>query len=942
MPLYIKSLRSIQGHSGACSRESNRVLVTRAAKPCLVLLFFVLLAPFFSPAAAQNQNDLKRAQAFYEKALQEKKPAARIELLQKAAQLCDGNAATALPPASQRQVATIYWALGREFFQQAKWQAAILHLEKAVAADSTLYAAHTTLGLIYFQQRRYEAAIATYKKVLVTQPAAQLYNNLGAAYEAKGDWRAALESYQHALAMDANLTLAQKNLRRVQEKLALANPVAPAGAPTAAVDSARLAAQRHDSLAALTKKSARNTNKIKPKMEKAPDARNPITAKNTRATEKSPDKKNPPAVKPRPESVWAAQNLRPAKAAKDTAHNMSSSASPAASQKKKTTAADLKPQLPTPSSSAQMASDSIKIPADDFSGAAAGQKMLAEQINLSVATSLPPPARTAVTPRANSSNHSNIAYLCGAGVVLCGILIYTQRRRLGRVWLQFRPALASPNVGVIPEERLLPAGVARHAVNANDTGTQLKLLPSRTAAAVATADFAPVETNEHAEARQPSLQTQAFFAEMIAAEPEIEEFEESRAESSVALEAELKPTAADVAVSPAMSSPLPDAKEEERQAIELLAPTSPVAPTLTLNGKNGPVSLPQLESESASAPATSEALIEISSTSQKVTIVEASPNTEESPLPFDNEPATPSPRNEQETATSPQPVNSDKAERHENLALAGQPTLGRYLIEREIGKGAMGKIYLAFDPKLDRRVVIKTVCFNLATSETDTAVLKDRVYREARAIAKLGHPNIVVVYDVEDDKDLSYIVMEHIEGRDLRQALKSERRFEYQRAIKIMAQVCSALDYAHQAGIVHRDIKPSNIMLLPDDKAKVTDFGIAKIADNFSLTLPGHVLGTPSYMAPEQLEGEALDGRADIFSLGVVFYELLTGGRPFAGDSLAALAYKIVHKMHIPPSLQNVELPLELDEIVSRALAKQPEERYQTAEEFREALLKVT
>jgi serine/threonine-protein kinase len=268
-------------------------------------------------------------------------------------------------------------------------------------------------------------------------------------------------------------------------------------------------------------------------------------------------------------------------------------------------------------------------------------------------------------------------------------------------------------------------------------------------------------------------------------------------------------------------------------------------------------------------------------------------------------------------------------------------TIGRYLVEREIGKGAMGKIYLAFDPKLDRRVVIKTVCFNLAASEADTAALKDRIYREARAIAKLSHPNIVVVYDVEDDKELSYIVMEHLEGRDLRQALQNERRFDYPRAIKIVAQVCSALDYAHQAGIIHRDIKPSNIMLLPDDKAKVTDFGIAKIADNFSLTLPGHVLGTPSYMAPEQFEEETFDGRADIFSLGVVFYELLTGSRPFAGDSLAALAYKIVHKMHIPPSLQNVELPLELDEIVHRALAKQPEERYQTAQEFREALLAV-
>jgi serine/threonine-protein kinase len=267
--------------------------------------------------------------------------------------------------------------------------------------------------------------------------------------------------------------------------------------------------------------------------------------------------------------------------------------------------------------------------------------------------------------------------------------------------------------------------------------------------------------------------------------------------------------------------------------------------------------------------------------------------------------------------------------------------LGRYMIEREIGKGAMGNIYLARDPKLDRRVVIKTVCFSLASSEVDIASLRDRIYREARAIAKLSHPNIVVIYDVEDDAEMSYIVMEYIEGRDLRQVLKTEHLLDYERTRKIVAQVCGALDYAHRAGIIHRDVKPSNIMLLPNDKVKVTDFGIAKIADNFSLTLPGHVLGTPSYMAPEQFEGEEIDGRADIFSLGVVLYELVTGCRPFHGKTMASLAYKIVHKMHVPPSLQNVELPMALDEIIGRALAKEPEERYQTAEAFREALVGV-
>ncbi|MEK7727233.1 MAG: serine/threonine-protein kinase, partial [candidate division KSB1 bacterium] len=267
--------------------------------------------------------------------------------------------------------------------------------------------------------------------------------------------------------------------------------------------------------------------------------------------------------------------------------------------------------------------------------------------------------------------------------------------------------------------------------------------------------------------------------------------------------------------------------------------------------------------------------------------------------------------------------------------------IGRYVIEKELAQGTTGKIYKAWDPKLDRIVVLKTVQYGLSTSPNEIAALKDRIYREARAIAKLSHPNIVIVYDVDDLPEFSYLVMEYLEGRDLKQVLEHEHRLECGRALEIAAQVCNAMEYAHRAGVFHRDLKPSNIMLLEQDDVKVMDFGIAKISNYLSLTQTGRVLGTPSYMAPEQIEGQTTDGRADLFSLGIVLYELLVGKRPFLADSLAALAYKIVHKTQMPPSLENVELPLALDEVLNRALAKKPEERYQNAAELREALVRV-
>lgn len=267
--------------------------------------------------------------------------------------------------------------------------------------------------------------------------------------------------------------------------------------------------------------------------------------------------------------------------------------------------------------------------------------------------------------------------------------------------------------------------------------------------------------------------------------------------------------------------------------------------------------------------------------------------------------------------------------------------IGRYIIEKEIGRGAAGRIYKAWDPKLDRTVVIKTVSYSLTANDDEIRRLKARVYREARAAAKLNHPNIVVVYDVEDEPTFSYIVMEYIEGPDLRELLLQENKISPPRSLNILVQVCKALQFSHSAGIIHRDIKPSNILIIEKDKVKVTDFGIAKVSNHMTLTQTGRVVGTPSYMAPEQIEGADIDGRADIFSLGVVFYELLTGQRPFLGESLAALAYKIVHVEPTPPSLINLELSDTYDEIVSRAITKDPADRFQSISDFMRDLQRV-
>ncbi len=260
-----------------------------------------------------------------------------------------------------------------------------------------------------------------------------------------------------------------------------------------------------------------------------------------------------------------------------------------------------------------------------------------------------------------------------------------------------------------------------------------------------------------------------------------------------------------------------------------------------------------------------------------------------------------------------------------------QKKIGRYEVTSVMGQGAMGTVYKAVDPLIERVVAIKTI--NLELSIDERAEFEERFYREAKSAGRLNHPNIVTIYDVGETDEAAYIAMEYLEGESLREMLDSGVVLPIQRICSIAAQVASALDYAHENGVVHRDIKPANIMISRNRDVKLMDFGIALIPTG-SRTQAGTVLGSPKYMAPEQVTGKAADGRADIFSLGAVLYEMLTGSTPFNGDNLTAIMYKILNDPPEMPSALNARVPRELDRIVARALAKRPEDRYQTAKEF--------
>jgi serine/threonine protein kinase len=266
------------------------------------------------------------------------------------------------------------------------------------------------------------------------------------------------------------------------------------------------------------------------------------------------------------------------------------------------------------------------------------------------------------------------------------------------------------------------------------------------------------------------------------------------------------------------------------------------------------------------------------------------------------------------------------------MELAPVPTtIGRYEILGEIGKGAMGVVYRANDPMLSRVVAIKTV--NMSSDPEEVAEYEARFRQEAKAAGGLNHPNIVTIHDIGKSGNLVYMAMEFLEGQELRDMMKGDP-LPVARAVEIAAQVADGLGYAHEHGVVHRDIKPANIMVLASGPAKITDFGIARMRSAEVRTQTGVVLGSPRYMSPEQVAGKRAEPRSDIFSLGVIFYEMLTGKPAFTGDDITSVMYQILNVVPPPPSSVNPAVPEVLDFIVAKALAKTPEDRYQAATEL--------
>ncbi len=268
-------------------------------------------------------------------------------------------------------------------------------------------------------------------------------------------------------------------------------------------------------------------------------------------------------------------------------------------------------------------------------------------------------------------------------------------------------------------------------------------------------------------------------------------------------------------------------------------------------------------------------------------------------------------------------------------------TLGRYQLGRVLGKGAMGSVCEALDPKLHRKVAIKTILMGQLDEETakDFSV---RFEREARAVARLNHPNIVQVYDFGEEGDTAYLVMELIDGKELKSALTTARPFDRKECVRIMCELLDALDFAHEAKVIHRDIKPANVMFDSQGRTKLTDFGVARVTDadrtSAERTQAGTVVGTPAYMSPEQLQGLPIDRRTDVFSAGVILYQFLTGQKPFTGEGAWTVQKKIVQDEPPAPSSINVALSPEFDRVVAKALAKDPNQRFATARQFAEAL----
>lgn len=262
--------------------------------------------------------------------------------------------------------------------------------------------------------------------------------------------------------------------------------------------------------------------------------------------------------------------------------------------------------------------------------------------------------------------------------------------------------------------------------------------------------------------------------------------------------------------------------------------------------------------------------------------------------------------------------------------------IGKYRIQSVLGQGAMGIVYQAYDPDIDRLVAIKTIRSSLLDGDLGEELLR-RFRTEVKAAGKISHPAVVSIYEFEQQQDTPYFVMEYVDGRDLKTRLKSQEIFTLERASEIIIAVLEGLDYIHDFDIIHRDIKPANIFITESGHVKIADFGIARIDDS-DMTQVGSVLGTPSYMSPEQCQGATLDCRSDLFSVGVVFYELITGKKPFYADQSAAIIHNVINNPPVPPQEYFAELPDGYQRIIETALHKEPAKRFQTARAFHDEL----
>ncbi len=273
--------------------------------------------------------------------------------------------------------------------------------------------------------------------------------------------------------------------------------------------------------------------------------------------------------------------------------------------------------------------------------------------------------------------------------------------------------------------------------------------------------------------------------------------------------------------------------------------------------------------------------------------------------------------------------------------MAEQPKkLGRFEVESELGRGAMGVVYKGLDPKIGRPVALKTLLFDSLAASEDAMQSKERFLVEAKATGQLAHPNILTIYDAGEEGNIAYIAMEYLKGGDLQDMINAGKFTGYGQILDIVRQIAEGLDHAHENQIVHRDIKPANIMMMNGKIPKIADFGLARLQDS-NLTTTGTVLGTPSYMAPEQVRGRSLDGRADLWALGVILYEMLTGEKAFRGESITSVIYSVVNEEPIPPRDLVMDLPAGIDDFMKKALAKVPEERFQTGAEFADAIKQV-